>query len=289
MTRESEVLAVAGDWHGNARWAAHVIACAAAAGVRTILHVGDFGFWPGGGGRQYLSEVHGACIRHKIRIYVTPGNHEDWDQIEALTPIDAGDGFGPALRFTDRIAAFPRVHRFTRGGVEFCSVAGAPSIDKHMRVPGRSWWPQEMPTEDDVAAAVAGGVCQVLLTHDSSDHAVPAVRRILGSGGGWPKSALEYCAVGRERMTRVVEATRPRIHVHGHFHAPDAAEWTPQGWDTPLQVVSLGMDGQIGNAVLLRVGGGTASVAAPDVDPAHQPQVRAVSAATLRAMLALEG
>ncbi len=37
----------AGDWHGNLLWATSRIQSIGSSGVKTILHVGDFGIWPG--------------------------------------------------------------------------------------------------------------------------------------------------------------------------------------------------------------------------------------------------
>ena len=47
----------AGDWHGNVRWATSRIESIRAAGIATILHVGDFGIWPGSFGERYLSTI----------------------------------------------------------------------------------------------------------------------------------------------------------------------------------------------------------------------------------------
>jgi hypothetical protein len=40
-------VAVAGDWHGNFDWIGRAIPAAARSGAETLLHAGDFGFWPG--------------------------------------------------------------------------------------------------------------------------------------------------------------------------------------------------------------------------------------------------
>jgi hypothetical protein len=44
-------IAVAGDWHGNTAWAVRAVRRMAALlprdGPRVIVHLGDFGIWPG--------------------------------------------------------------------------------------------------------------------------------------------------------------------------------------------------------------------------------------------------
>ena len=68
----------AGDWHGNLLWATSRIQSIGSSGVKTILHVGDFGIWPGASGKRYLQGVENTCERHDVDILITPGNHEDW-------------------------------------------------------------------------------------------------------------------------------------------------------------------------------------------------------------------
>ena len=56
-------VALAGDWHGNTRGARAHIAEAAANGVSLILHLGDFGIWPGASVRVYIDQVEDALCR----------------------------------------------------------------------------------------------------------------------------------------------------------------------------------------------------------------------------------
>ena len=74
----------AGDWHGNVRWAISRVEAVGASGTAMILHVGDFGIWPGASGKRYLQAVENACARYGVTILVTPGNHEDWARLSTL-------------------------------------------------------------------------------------------------------------------------------------------------------------------------------------------------------------
>ena len=76
MSTGSRIVAVgvAGDWHGNTRWARHALSEFHEAGVHDVWHLGDFGLWPGGG--DYLDAVNDTCERLGLTILVTPGNHE---------------------------------------------------------------------------------------------------------------------------------------------------------------------------------------------------------------------
>ena len=62
------VVGLAGDWEGNRTWARHSLAAFAAHRVTTVFHLGGLGFLPGPHGRQFLSELEGACRRHGITI-----------------------------------------------------------------------------------------------------------------------------------------------------------------------------------------------------------------------------
>lgn len=59
-------IALAGDWHGNARWAVARIADVAERGVDLILHLGDFGIWPGESGLAYVRQVEEACAERGV-------------------------------------------------------------------------------------------------------------------------------------------------------------------------------------------------------------------------------
>jgi hypothetical protein len=102
-------IGVAGDWHGDTRWARTYIAQLAEHEVRSLFHLGDFGIWPGPRGRLFISDLNSACIKHRTHLH-HPGNHDDYDQIEELPILDDGLAW-----LTDHIAVIPRGHRWTMG------------------------------------------------------------------------------------------------------------------------------------------------------------------------------
>ena len=236
----SLVVGVAGDWHGNTRWALHALSELHDAGVSDVWHLGDFGLWPDGAG--YLDAVEGACARLGMTILVTPGNHEDYGQLSREGRVTTW--------VRDRIAFLPRGHRFTLNGWRVLSFGGAPSVDFECRAEGVSWWRAELPTDDEVDAAMADGVCDILLLHDSSDapHATRGVSRILSSGSGLSDRALAYARVGRERVTRLRAGVRPYMALHGHYHVADIAQHGNGSW-----TVSMAADGTDGNLGLLHL------------------------------------
>ncbi len=209
-------VALAGDWHGNAAWARARIADVAARGVTLILHLGDFGIWPGPSGKQYLLEIEKTCAEHGVGIWITPGNHEDWGRLTLLWshPKHAGK----PLHLTENIAVLPRGYRFTLEGRHFVSLGGAPSVDLEHRSVGKAWWAEEMITPEDVAAVVEGGVRRVMLAHDAplSPYEVDRVAFIrTHNEWGWPERALAYARVGAERMHEAFLGVAPRLFTHG--------------------------------------------------------------------------
>lgn len=262
----SAMIGVAGDWHGNRRWALRCVQTFADSGIGEIYHLGDFGIWPGPSGRQYLLDLEAALVGQSMVMFVTPGNHEDYDQIAELPLMDLGHDLGAVQWITDHIALLPRGHRWERAGWSFVSLGGAPSIDRWHRREGADWWPAEAITDEDVAVVVEGGPAEVMLAHDAPDAVLgtPAVASVLHSNPlGWPVHALNYASQGRAHMTTAFLAVEPSLFLHGHFHVKDEAR--VEHFDHPTHVVSVDCDGAPeGNLVV---------VALPDRDSGDEPRI----------------
>jgi len=176
-------VALAGDWHGNRRWARARIAEVAANGVALILHLGDVGIWPGASGRVYIDQLEEARTTHGVGIWATPGNHEDWG---SLTRMWADPGrAGRPLYVTEHIAILPRGYRFPLEDRSFVSLSGASSVDLEYRERNKDWWAQEAIEAEDVATVVAGGYADVMLVHDPplGPHEVPSMATICSTKG----------------------------------------------------------------------------------------------------------
>ncbi|WP_158254171.1 metallophosphoesterase [Cryobacterium sp. Y50] len=231
----------AGDWHGNSSWAAMTIPALRRAGVRTLFHVGDFGIWPGDA--SFIDTVEYWAKTADVTIWVTPGNHEDYDQIDELftTKPDA-----PA-QLSDHIWLLPRGYRWSQSGRSFVSLGGAASIDYRDRTPGRSWWIQEQILPSDVERTTRGGRADILITHEApleGTEAVAGIRRT--NPQGWPAETVAYARSGQELITTAAEVIKPALHVHGHWHAPDEVQF-----HDGRRVYSMGMDFQAHNLATL--------------------------------------
>lgn len=252
VPRRAERIGVAGDWHGNRAWATACIRTLAAVGITELYHLGDLGIWPGREGRAYLNALEAELEVYGITMFVTPGNHEDYDQINALEAVDRGHEMGEIQWFTDQIAVLPRGHRWERNGWSFVSLGGAPSVDRAWRQDGISWWAAEAITAADVAWVTGGGPADIMLAHDAPDTGLgtPGVAQVLRSNPfGFPADALAYAAEGRHLMTKAFLAVRPLLFMHGHYHLSDET-WI-EHFEHPTHVVSLDCDGSVGGNLAL--------------------------------------
>lgn len=248
-------IGVAGDWHGNAQWATHMLKLFKQTGVSIIHQVGDFGIgWPegmlvdiGNGRTQFVSQgeafaqhIDNVCQLLDLTLYITPGNHENWDFINAL-PFQNGQAW-----IGERICVLERGVRFEMGGRQFLSLSGAPSIDYDRRTEGRSWWRAEALTLSEAEQAAAGGHADVMLTHDAPDNCTDKVDKICGTSNPYfSEAGHAYAEEGRKIMNIAVEGVKPKVFIHGHFHTAD----DKVVGDTHF--ISLHQDGESKNGIIL--------------------------------------
>jgi len=248
IVSEETHVAIAGDWHSDIDWVGKAIPSIArdARGVKTILHLGDFGIGSGARARKFLDAVDYWSAKAGIsRVLVTPGNHEDWAWLE--------DAFasqpGRPVPLTSIVEALPRGNRFEVGTRSFVSFGGAASVDYEMRLAGVDWFSAEMPTQHDVDLAIRGGTADVLLTHETIDGGTTATETILrGNPLGFSPEALSYSMESRALVTQVWNGITPNLLFHGHMHVADEIT-LPSG----QRVISLGRDGQTRNLGLLEL------------------------------------
>jgi len=232
-------VAVCGDWHGNQGWARMISRALPrlAPDVKTMLHLGDWWMPPGA-----VDEIFADTSID--RFYVVVGNHEDFGQITPLLDKHPGE----AVRVSRLTWILPRPARLTIGGRSVLALGGASSVDRESRQEGLTWWSDEAITDEHVAAAIAGGPADLMLTHESpANTPVRAVREILRTNPHWfTKSALETSAASRARVSEVWDAVRPELLAHGHMHI-GAGGKTEDG----RRVASLGREGHEGNLGIL--------------------------------------
>lgn len=206
------VVGIAGDWHGDLPWALNSVRMFSDAGVKDILHLGDFGIFSDPEGEAYLETVSNELRQLNMRILVTPGNHEDYTRINA-TPVTT-DGL---QWMTDVIAVMPRGFRWEISGRRFVSLGGAASINFPDLKEGISWWREEAITAGDIYRLADGGPAQIMLAHDAPN-GISALENSHRNGKKWSVEGLEYSDQSRRMMDAAVDIVRPMMFFHGHYH-----------------------------------------------------------------------
>lgn len=127
---------VAGDWHGNTRWAAAAISAVGSRGARTILHLGDYGYTFEA---RFREAVEQALAKYDMQLLFVRGNHDDTSYLEQLER----DGEGCGI-VSPRVRHLQDGQRLTVGDEVAVALGGAASIDRSGRLVGISWWPDEI-------------------------------------------------------------------------------------------------------------------------------------------------
>lgn len=211
----ADFIAVAGDWHGNLGWALRALKIAHAAGARTVVQLGDFGYWRRDPATtKYLRRLERQLAELEMRLLWVDGNHEDHVLLRSQ-PLDE-DGARP---ISEHVTHLPRGYRWTWPGPDgtpriWLALGGAVSMDRDNRTRGRSWWPEEAITDQDIERAASGGRADVMVTHDAPHGvAVPGSHNT-----GWPDTAVADAQGHRRRLRAGVDVVRPHELWHGHYH-----------------------------------------------------------------------
>jgi Icc-related predicted phosphoesterase len=205
---------IVGDVHGDLSFASRMVRVAKAHAIDTIIQVGDFGIWDHmEEGTYFLDTLNVNSVNRGVKWVFVPGNHENYDRLEEYS--SRSDYVGSQFRTEEgfvqirsNILYTQKVNKWTWDGVTFKAVGGAHSIDKDWRTPGKSWWPQETLTDDQLNWAAQLGEADVLLTHDCPTYA-PFKHRLKND----PDSHIH-----RQKIDEVVNHTKAKIHFHGHMH-----------------------------------------------------------------------
>lgn len=228
---------LAGDTHGNLHhWKNDLLIAADAFDCQVILQLGDFGYWEHTAeGKYYLDWLNERCLARSVWVLWIDGNHEN-HQMLRKTYVDSDDEFA---MIRDRIWYAPRGMRWTWNDKRFLALGGAYSIDKEWRKVGKSWWPEEELTEEEIERASAGGRCDILVSHDVPS-GVYMQHHFALAGHSYLKND-PICERHRGYVRRVVDATHPTQLFHGHYHVPYKDMLTlDDGWT--VQIQGLGCD-----------------------------------------------
>jgi predicted phosphodiesterase len=202
-------------------------------GADAIVQAGDFGFTFN---HNFMRHIRHALEETGLELFFVDGNHDEHPQLFNRWKLDS-QGFGVPRyvgKEENRIHYIPRGHRWLWNGKVFMGLGGAVSVDRQYRVQGQSWWSEETITVPQAEYACRHGRVDVLVCHDICASAeLPNLRK----SSGWPEDVLAASKQHREIIQEVVNATEPKLFVHGHFHT------RYQQMVGQMEVVSLDMDG----------------------------------------------
>ncbi len=114
-----------------------------------LIVAGDFGCIFGLGQRDEMKLDALAALPYTILFL--DGNHECFPQIYAY-PEEMWNG-GRVHRIRPNILHLMRGQVYDMDGLSVFTMGGGYSIDMMYRIPGRSWWPEEMPSDEEYAEA----------------------------------------------------------------------------------------------------------------------------------------
>ena len=192
----------------------------------TIIVAGDFGvgffdgrFWPEETFLDYFEE-------QEYTILFCDGNHENFDKLNGY-PVSEWHG-GRVHYVRKNVIHLMRGEVFEIDGKRVFVMGGGYSIDKPWRVPGRSWWPQEMPDDAEYRDAAsnlkkAGFEVDYILTHTAPRNTVEYMSRLSGDIRKQVDEELPLTGF----LQWVADETKYRKWYFGHFHI-DAELWKDQ-------------------------------------------------------------
>lgn len=137
---------ITGDTHANqTKWVRELEPMLSAGDL--LIVAGDFGigFW---NGRYWSEELFFDHIAEQpYTVAFLDGNHENFDKLN-VCPVGQWNG-GRVHFLRPNLVHLMRGEVYDLEGSSVFVFGGGYSMDRYRRVPGESWWPQEMPTEDE--------------------------------------------------------------------------------------------------------------------------------------------
>lgn len=176
-----------------------------------VIILGDFGFvWQDPPSKTESKWLDWLNQKPWTTLFVD-GNHENFTLLNTLPRTEQFGGVVGVAR--PNILHLRRGHCYTIDGKRFLAFGGARSIDQRYRIPGESWWPEELPSEADTSRlwnSVDAGPIDYVLTHTAPTD----VYRYM-----YPTTYMTYpvdptCVV----LQRVMQCTQFHTWFFGHFH-----------------------------------------------------------------------
>lgn len=179
-----------------------------------LIVAGDFGCIFGLGWRD--EHKLDTLAKMPYSILFVDGNHECFPQINAY-PEEVWNG-GRAHRIRSNILHLMRGQVYDLNGISVFTMGGGYSIDVMYRIPGRSWWPEEMPSDEEYSEAWKnlkkhGNKVDVIISHAAPEE---TMQMFVQTG------VISHRFLQEGRLNAFLENVRQTVeHKHyyfGHMH-----------------------------------------------------------------------
>lgn len=176
-----------------------------------VIVAGDFGaIWS----EQTLVENLRYYTELPFTVLFVDGNHENFDLINSY-PVEIWNG-GKVHKIKPNVIHLMRGQIFEIEGKTIFTFGGATSIDRDYRIAGRSWWPQELPTYEELDEGIANlkkynNKVDYIITHSCGQRALmyPKLRIYAGVKIACPESHL---------LSNFEDKVEFKHWYFGHFH-----------------------------------------------------------------------
>ncbi|MDE6104469.1 MAG: metallophosphoesterase [Clostridia bacterium] len=176
-----------------------------------VIIAGDFGaVWS----ENTLTEELRYYTELPFTVLFVDGNHENFDMLDSY-PVEIWNG-GKVHKIKPDVIHLMRGQIFEIEGKSIFTFGGATSIDKFMRREGFSWWPQELPTFEELDEGIAnlkkyGNKVDYIITHSCGQRALtyPQLRIAAGIKTACPESHL---------LSNFEDVVEFKHWYFGHFH-----------------------------------------------------------------------
>lgn len=203
-----------GDAHGE-----FALLSGAASRLRpdAVIVAGDFGYWREAdlmaGGREGVF-LHEAWRRPRCKVFFCDGNHENHALLQALV---REKGWEKPIRIGRGLYYCPRGSALSLRGRRILFMGGAFSIDRALREPGRTWFPEEEITQEELERVLSRKDLErfdAVVSHTCPESCLPEVCAEAGISLGRVTHRASERALQRllERMPQV------RDWYFGHWH-----------------------------------------------------------------------
>ncbi len=222
---------IAGDWHGNTKYAIRAVEHAKKNNAYMIWHVGDFGF---NFENSFMQPLNAALKANYMQLIFAQGNHDNPYILTAGSNNKIG-----LVELKSNIFHAPRNWRYKLNSTSFLFLGGAVSVDRTWRTPGVDWWHEEVINIAEAEQAMSDGYADIMVCHDVPDGV--DIRAIQNNPMGWPAHALREAQAHREVLRAVVDEVKPKMLFAGHYHTRESH--ILKGKDYTTQVEILDCDG----------------------------------------------